>query len=86
MRAVLQPDLRGGPVPKRASCLIIARHPQAPSQIPVICKQLTGMLLLGNPCDQLKIRANSAGHPVLSPAEFEASAGCSKGKNWKVRC
>lgn len=80
----LPPELRGGPVPKRASCLIIARHPQAPPQIPVICKQLTGMLMLGKSCDQLKIRADSEGRPVLSPADFEAAAGCSKGKNWKA--
>jgi len=27
---------------------------------------------------------NMQGNQTVSPSEFEAAAGCSKGKNWKV--
>ena len=69
--------------PKRASCLIIGRHPQVPQEVKIICKQLTGRLQLGECCQHLNIIAS--GNQVMSPPEFEAAAGCSKGKNWKVR-
>ena len=84
-RCVLQIDFKAGPVPKRASCQILARHPQAPYFVPVICKQLTGKLLLERCGCHLQIKADCPGYPLLTPAEFEAAAGCSKGKNWKVK-
>ena len=50
----------------------------------VACRQLVGTLLLGDCCQQLKIQVAALGNKLLSPSEFEAAAGCSKGKNWKV--
>lgn len=76
-------ETRSVAAPKRASCLIIGRHPQVPPQVRVICKQLTGRLQLGECCQHLNIIAS--GNELMSPSEFEAAAGCSKGKNWKVR-
>lgn len=73
----------GGTAPKRASCLIIGRHPHVPREVRVICKQLTGRLQLGECCQHLTILA--PGNELMSPPEFEAAAGCSKGKNWKAR-
>lgn len=72
----------GGTAPKRASCLIIGRHPHVPREVRVICKQLTGRLQLGECCQHLTILA--PGNELMSPPEFEAAAGCSKGKNWKA--
>ena len=69
-------------MPKRASCLIIGRHPQVPREVRVVCKQLTGILQLGDCCSHLNIKAQ--GSKLMTPPEFEAAAGCSKGKNWKV--
>ena len=69
-------------MPKRASCLIIGRHPQVPREVRVVCKQLTGILQLGDCCSHLNIKAQ--GSKIMTPPEFEAAAGCSKGKNWKV--
>ena len=69
-------------MPKRASCLIIGRHPQVPREVKVVCKQLTGVLQLRDCCSHLSIRA--PGNILMTPPEFEAAAGCSKGKNWKV--
>ena len=66
-------------------CLIISRHAQLPREVLVMCKQITGTLLLGDVRQELKVRVNLAGNAVMSPSEFEAAAGCSKGKNWKVR-
>ncbi|KAL0048769.1 hypothetical protein WJX82_010587 [Trebouxia sp. C0006] len=71
-------------VSKRASCVIIGRHPQAPREVRVACRQLVGTLLLGDCCQQLKIQVAALGNKLLSPSEFEAAAGCSKGKNWKA--
>lgn len=71
-------------VSKRASCVIIGRHPQAPREVRVACRQLVGTLLLGDCCQQLKIQVSVLGNKLLSPSEFEAAAGCSKGKNWKA--
>ena len=65
-------------------CLIISRHPQLPREVLVMCKQITGTLLLGDVRQELKVRVNIHGSPIMSPSEFEAAAGCSKGKNWKV--
>ncbi|KAL3132880.1 hypothetical protein ABBQ38_006799 [Trebouxia sp. C0009 RCD-2024] len=73
---------RCGTAPKRASCLIIGRHPQVPREVRVICKQLMGRLQLGECCQHLTILA--PGNELMSPPEFEAAAGCSKGKNWKA--
>ncbi len=70
------------PMPKRASCLIIGRHPQVPREVRVVCKQLTGILQLGDCCSHLNIKTQ--GSKIMTPPEFEAAAGCSKGKNWKV--
>ena len=70
------------PMPKRASCLIIGRHPKVPREVRVVCKQLTGILQLGDCCSHLNIKTQ--GSKVMTPPEFEAAAGCSKGKNWKV--
>ena len=41
--------------------------------------------MLGDCCQQLKILHNGS---EMAPPDFEAAAGCSKGKNWKVsnRC
>jgi len=41
--------------------------------------------VLGDCCQQLKILHNGS---EMAPPDFEAAAGCSKGKNWKVsnRC
>ena len=64
--------------------MIIGRHQQAPIEVPVVCKHVTGRLLLGNVREELRIRADLPNKPVYSPSEFEAAAGCSKGKNWKV--
>ncbi len=72
-------------VSKRASCVIIGRHPNAPREVRVACRQLIGTLLLADCCQQLKIQAASLANKLLSPSEFEAAAGCSKGKNWKVQ-
>jgi len=69
-------------MPKRASCLIIGRHPQVPREVRVICKQLTGILQLGDCCSHLNVKTQDS--KILTPPEFEAAAGCSKGKNWKV--
>ena len=69
-------------MPKRASCLIIGRHPKVPREVRVVCKQLTGILQLGDCCSHLNIKTQ--GSKVMTPPEFEAAAGCSKGKNWKV--
>ena len=69
---------------KRMPCLIIGRHPEAPKEVSVVCKQISGSLLLGDVKQELRIRSHTEGRPVLSPADFEATAGCSKGKNWKV--
>lgn len=71
-------------VSKRTSCVIIGRHPQAPREVRVACRQLVGTLLLGDCCHQLKIQVSVLGNKLLSPSEFEAAAGCSKGKNWKA--
>ncbi|DBB04332.1 hypothetical protein WJX77_004983 [Trebouxia sp. C0004] len=71
-------------VTKRASCVIIGRHPQAPREVRVACRQLVGILLLGDCCQQLKIQVSVLGNKLLSPSEFEAAAGCSKGRNWKA--
>ncbi|KAA6426272.1 MAG: hypothetical protein FRX49_03384 [Trebouxia sp. A1-2] len=71
-------------VTKRASCVIIGRHPQVPREVRVACRQLVGTLLLGDCCQQLKIQVSVLGNKLLSPSEFEAAAGCSKGKNWKA--
>ena len=70
------------PMPKRAACLIIGRHPQVPREVRVICKQLTGILQLGDCCSHLNVKTQDS--KILTPPEFEAAAGCSKGKNWKV--
>lgn len=78
--------LTGTPWLKRMPCLIIARHPQTPREVTVVCKQISGTLLLQDVRQELRIRSHTEGNPVLSPADFEAAAGCSKGKNWKVRC
>jgi len=59
-------------------------YPQAPREVRVACRQLVGTLLLGDCCQQLKIQVSVLGNKLLSPSEFEAAAGCSKGKNWKV--
>ena len=75
-------ELEGMTMPKRASCLIIGRHPEAPKEVRVICKQLTGLLQLGNCGARLCIKV--PGSKVMTPPECEATAGCSKGKNWKV--
>lgn len=76
-------EMQGLQVPsKRASCLIIARHPQVPRELKVTCKQLTGVLQLGDCCTNLTIKMQ--GDKLMTPPEFEAAAGCSKGKNWKV--
>ncbi len=77
-------ELRGTPWLKRMPCLIIGRHAQLPREVLVVCKQNTGTLLLGNAREELKVRLNLVGNQVVSPSEFEAAAGCSKGKNWKV--
>lgn len=78
-------ELKNTPWLKRMPCLIIGRHPHAPREVPVVCKQITGSLLLGNVREELRIKPNSPQTPaVLSPSEFEAAAGCSKGKNWKA--
>ena len=69
-------------MPKRASCLIIGRHPQVPREVRVVCKHLTGILQLGDCCSHLNIKTQ--GSKIMTPPEFEAAAGCSKGKNWKV--
>lgn len=83
--AVPLQELNNTPWLKRMPCLIIGRHPQAPREVCVVCKQITGSLLLGNVREELRIRPNTPHNPsVLSPSEFEAAAGCSKGKNWKV--
>ena len=58
------------------------RHPEAPKEVKVICKQLTGMLQLGNCGSRLHITLQ--GGQSMTPPDFEATAGCSKGKNWKV--
>lgn len=65
-------------------CLIIGRHGQLPREVLVVCKQITGTLLLNNVREELKVRVNLQGNQTVSPSEFEAAAGCSKGKNWKV--
>ena len=65
-------------------CLIIGRHAQLPREVLVVCKQITGTLLLNNVREELKVRVNLQGNQTVSPSEFEAAAGCSKGKNWKV--
>ncbi|KAL0031901.1 hypothetical protein WJX79_004281 [Trebouxia sp. C0005] len=75
-------QLRGVPMPKRASCLIIGRHPQVPREVRVVCKQLTGILQLGDCCSHLNIKTQDS--KIMTPPEFEAAAGCSKGKNWKA--
>ena len=69
-------------MPKRASCLIIGRHPQVPHEVNVTCKQLSGVLQLGQCCSHLSIKVG--GNQLMTPPEFEAAAGCSRGKNWKV--
>ena len=69
---------------RRPMCVIIECHPGAPWQVQVTCRLLKGTLLLGN-CQHLKITVPSLGHKLLSPPEFEAEAGCSRGKNWKVK-
>jgi len=76
---------RAESAPKRASCVITGRHPNTPRQVAVVCRQLTGTLVLGDCCQQLKILHNGS---EMAPPDFEAAAGCSKGKNWKVsnRC
>lgn len=78
-------ELRAESAPKRASCVITGRHPNTPCQVTVVCRQLTGTLVLGDCCQQLKILHNGS---EMAPPDFEAAAGCSKGKNWKVsnRC
>ncbi|KAL0024429.1 hypothetical protein WJX77_002107 [Trebouxia sp. C0004] len=75
-------ELRGVPMPKRASCLIIGRHPQVPREVRVVCKQLTGILQLGDCGSHLHIKTH--GSKIMTPPEFETAAGCSKGKNWKA--
>ena len=77
-------ELRSDFVSRRASCVIIGRHPDAPREVRVACRQLIGILLLADCCQQLKIRVPSLANKLFSPSEFEAAAGCSKGKNWKV--
>lgn len=77
-------ELKGTPWLKRMPCLIIGRHAQLPREVLVVCKQITGMLLLGNVREELRVKANLPGNQNMSPSEFEATAGCSKGKNWKV--
>ncbi|DBB04334.1 hypothetical protein WJX77_010670 [Trebouxia sp. C0004] len=72
---------RAESAPKRASCVITGRHPNTPRQVAVICRQLTGTLVLGDCCQQLKILHNGS---EMAPPDFEAAAGCSKGKNWKA--
>ena len=74
-------EIRKGPMPRRASCLIIGRHPQVPREVKVICKQLTGVLQLGDCCSYLNIATQGS---TMTPPDFEAAAGCSKSKNWKV--
>lgn len=72
---------RAESAPRRQSCIIVGRHPGTPSEVPVVCRQLTGTMLLSDCCQQLRIRYNGS---ELAPPDFEAAAGCSKGKNWKV--
>ncbi|DBB01365.1 TPA: hypothetical protein ACH3X1_013686 [Trebouxia sp. C0004] len=72
---------RAESAPRRQSCIIIGRHPDTPSEVPVVCRQLTGTMLLSDCCQQLRIRYNGS---ELAPPDFEAAAGCSKGKNWKA--
>ncbi len=72
---------RAESAPKRVSCVITGRHPNTPRQVAVVCRQLTGTLVLGDCCQQLKILHNGS---EMAPPDFEAAAGCSKGKNWKV--
>ena len=66
---------------RRTSYNIIGRHPDIPSEVPVVCRQLTGTLLLRDCFQQLRIRYNGS---EVAPPDFEAAAGCSKSKNWKV--
>ncbi|DBA78145.1 TPA: hypothetical protein ACH3X2_008112 [Trebouxia sp. C0005] len=77
-------ELKGTPWLKRMPCLIIGRHAQLPREVLVVCKQITGSLLLNNVREELKVRVNLQGNQIVSPSEFEAAAGCSKGKNWKA--
>lgn len=72
---------RAESAPRRPSCIIIGRHLDTPSEVPVVCRQLTGTLLLSDCCQQLRIRYNGS---EVAPSDFEAAAGCNKGKNWKV--
>ncbi|DBA78138.1 TPA: hypothetical protein ACH3X2_008106 [Trebouxia sp. C0005] len=72
---------RAESAPKRASCVITGRHPNVPRQVAVVCRQLTGTLVLGDCCQQLKVLHNGS---EMAPPDFEAAAGCSKGKNWKA--
>ncbi len=64
---------RAESAPRRQSCTIIGRHPDTPSEVPVVCRQLTGTLLLSDCCQQLRIRYNGS---ELAPPDFEAAAGC----------
>ncbi|KAL0048386.1 hypothetical protein WJX82_002018 [Trebouxia sp. C0006] len=77
-------ELKGTPWLKRMPCLIIGRHAQLPREVLVVCKQITGTLVLNNVREELKVRVNLHGNQTVSPSEFEAAAGCSKGKNWKA--
>ena len=60
---------------------IIGRHPDTPREVPVVCRQLTGTLLLRDCFQQLRIRYKGS---EVAPPDFEVAAGCSKSKNWKV--
>ena len=66
---------------RRTSYNIIGRHPDTPSEVPVVFRQLTGTLLLRDCFQQLRIRYNGS---EVAPPDFQAAAGCSKSKNWKV--
>ena len=74
-------EVKGNSWQKRTPCLIVARHAQLPREVPVVCKQIRGVLLLGNVRKELTIRSSQLGNPtIMSTADFETAAGCSNGK------
>ncbi|KAL0018043.1 hypothetical protein WJX79_010825 [Trebouxia sp. C0005] len=77
-------ELKGTPWLKRMPCLIIGRHAQLPRDVRVVCKQITGTLLLNSVREELRVRVDLQGNQIISPSEFETAAGCNKGKNWKA--
>ena len=72
------------PATVMSTWLVLERHPQAPEEVPVVCKHLFGMLQLCPAGSHLSIKLTGLCHGTVSPHELEAVLGLKH--DWKVHC